>query len=46
MNLQREKGEEQADQSDQNNSLSLKGGKKGKFSQSKKENRKTTRSRI
>ena len=38
MNLQREKGEEQADQSDQNNSLSLKGGKKGKFSKSKKEN--------
>jgi len=31
MNLQREKGEEQADQSDQNNSLSLKGGKKGNF---------------
>lgn len=46
MNLQREKGEEQADQPDQNNSLSLKGGKKGKFSKSKKENRKTTRSRI
>ena len=38
MNLQREKGEEQADQPDQNNSLSLKGGKKGKFSKSKKEN--------
>ena len=38
MNLQREKGEEQADQPDQNNSLSLKGGKKGKFPKAKKEN--------
>ena len=38
MNLQREKGEEQADQPDQNNSLSLKGGKKRKISKSKKEN--------
>lgn len=36
MNLQREKGEEQADQSDQNNSLSLKGGKKGNFPKAKK----------
>ena len=36
MNLQREKGEEQADQPDQNNSLSLKGGKKENFPKAKK----------